>query len=281
MSTHEDLNEYKPMAYIFLNKAIFHEKISTLQYCISRSSFFGPAPSAAVSADVLEEVEGTSLQIAVAISKRRGVHNEWAIAHLAWHCDLLEGAPMALEYLAWSLDRLMNQLRYSRTWLGSRLFEDQHGHLCAIGRAIDKAMSERGYAVTILLRWLLTPAARVGGALSPFTMGRENATFELGFTVRASSFDHYSHPFITGVVVCSHSTHHNRRGGTRGDTPCCHDSRLLGPTNLAPSPVHPTATDAFQSILSWNIGVRRVGSGRSATTANPDRHIFRPKGPPS
>ena len=26
MSTHEDLNEYKPMAYIFLNKAIFHEK---------------------------------------------------------------------------------------------------------------------------------------------------------------------------------------------------------------------------------------------------------------
>ena len=124
MSTHEDLNEYKPMAYIFLNKAIFHEKISTLQYCISRSSFFGPAPSAAVSADVLEEVEGTSLQIAVAISKRRGVHIEWVIAHLAWHCDLLEGAPMALECLAWSLDRLMNQLRYSRTWLGSRLFED-------------------------------------------------------------------------------------------------------------------------------------------------------------
>jgi hypothetical protein len=71
-------------------------------------------------------------------------------------------------------------------------------------------------------------------------------------------------------------------GGTRGDTPCCHhDSRLLGPTNLAPSPVHPTATDASQSILSWNIGVRRVGSGRSSTTANPDRHILRPKGPPS
>ena len=112
---------------------------------LSRSSFFGPAPSAAVSADVLEEVEGTSLQIAVAISKRRGVHNEWALAHLAWHCDLLEGAPMALECLAWSLDRLMNQLRYSRTWLGSRLFKDRHGHLRAIGRAINKAMSERGY----------------------------------------------------------------------------------------------------------------------------------------
>ena len=134
---------------------------------LSRSSFFGPAPSAAVSADVLEEVEGTSLQIAVAISKRRGVHNEWALAHLAWHCDLLEGAPMALECLAWSLDRLMNQLRYSRTWLGSRLFKDRHGHLRAIGRAIDKAMSERGYAVTILLRWLLTPAAQGLVAPSP------------------------------------------------------------------------------------------------------------------
>ena len=126
-----------------------------------------------------------------------------------------------------------------------------------------------------------TGSARVGGALSPSTMGGDNATFELGFTVRASSFDHDSHPFITGVVVCSHSTHHNRRGGTRGDTLCCHDSRLLGPTNLAPSPVHPTATDASQSILSWNIGVRRVGSGRSSTTANPDRHILRPEGPPS
>jgi hypothetical protein len=134
---------------------------------LSRSSFFGPAPSAAVSADVLEEVEGTSLQIAVAISKRHGVHNEWALAHLAWHCDLLEGAPMALECLAWSLDRLMNQLRYSRTWLGSRLFKDQHGHLRAIGRAIDKAMSERGYAVTILLQWLLTPAAQGLVAPSP------------------------------------------------------------------------------------------------------------------
>ena len=128
-----------------------------------------------------------------------------------------------------------------------------------------------------------TGSARVGGALSPSTMGGENATFELGFTVRASSFDHDSHPIITGVVVCSHSTHHNRRGGTRGDndTPCCHDSCLLGPTNLAPSPVHPAATDASQSILSWNIGVRRVGSGRSSTTANPDRHILRPEGPPS
>ena len=74
---------------------------------------------------------------------------------------------MSLEYLAWSLDRLMNQLRYSRTWLGSRLFEDRHGHLRAIGRAIDKAMSERGYAVTILLRWLLTPAAQGLVAPSP------------------------------------------------------------------------------------------------------------------
>jgi hypothetical protein len=111
---------------------------------LSRSSFIGPDPSAAVSADVLEEVEGTSLQIAVAISKRRRVHNERAIAHLAWHCDLLEGTPMALDYLTWSLNRLMNQLRYSRTLLGTRLFEDRHGHLRAIGRAIDKAMSERG-----------------------------------------------------------------------------------------------------------------------------------------
>ena len=126
-----------------------------------------------------------------------------------------------------------------------------------------------------------TGSAWVGGALSPSTMGGDNATFELGFTVRASSFDHDSHPFITGVIVCSHSTHHNRRGGTRGDTPCRHDSCLLGPTNLAPLPVHPTATDASQSILSWNIGVRRVGSGRSSTTANPDRHILRPEGPPS
>ena len=108
---------------------------------LSRSSFIGPDPSAAVSANVLEEVEGTSLQIAIAISKRRGVHNDWAIAHLAWHCDLLEGTPMALEYFAWSLDRLMNQLRYSRTWLGSCLVKDRHGHLRAIGRAIDKAMS--------------------------------------------------------------------------------------------------------------------------------------------
>jgi len=74
---------------------------------------------------------------------------------------------MALEYLAWSLDRLMNQLRYSRTWLGSRLFKDRHGHLRAIGRAIDKAMSERGNAVTILLRWLLTPAAQGLVAPSP------------------------------------------------------------------------------------------------------------------
>jgi hypothetical protein len=74
---------------------------------------------------------------------------------------------MALGCLTWSLDRLMNQLRYSRTWLGSRLFEDRHGHLRAIGRAIDKAMSKRGYAVTILLWWLLTPAAQGLVAPSP------------------------------------------------------------------------------------------------------------------
>jgi hypothetical protein len=126
-----------------------------------------------------------------------------------------------------------------------------------------------------------TGSAWVGGALSPSTMGGANATFKLGLTFSAGSSYDDSHPFITGVVVCSHSTHHNRRGGTRGNTPCRHDSRLLGPTNLAPSTVHPTATDASQSILSWNIGVRRVGSGCLSTTANPDRHILRPEGPPS
>jgi hypothetical protein len=136
---------------------------------LSRSSFFGPGLSAAVPTDVLEKVEGTSLQIAVAISKGRRVPDEWAIAHLAWHCDLLEGAPMALECLAWLLDRLMNQLRYSRSWLGPRLFDPHYRpeHLRAIGRAIDKAMDERGYAVTILVRWLIEPTAQGLVAPSP------------------------------------------------------------------------------------------------------------------
>ena len=134
---------------------------------LSRSSFFGPGLSAAVPNDVLEKVECTSLQIAVAFSMGRRVPDEWVIAHLAWHCDLLEGARMALEYLAWSLDRLMNQLRYSRSWLGPRLFDPHYcpGHLRAISRTIDKAMDERGYAVTILLWWLIKPTAQ--GLVAP------------------------------------------------------------------------------------------------------------------
>jgi hypothetical protein len=54
---------------------------------------------------------------------------------------------------------------------------------------------------------------RVDGALSCFTKGG-NAIIKLGHIFCVGLFDANSHPSIKGVVVCSHSTHHNRRGAT-------------------------------------------------------------------
>ena len=135
---------------------------------LSRSSFYRPTPSAAVSADVLGEVEETSLSIAVAVAKGRWVPDDWALAHLAWHLDLLvANGPTTLEALTYRLNRLMGNPFYSWGLLGPGLFDDDlcPDHLRAVGRAINKAKSRQGYTATLLLRWLLIPAAK--GLLAP------------------------------------------------------------------------------------------------------------------
>jgi hypothetical protein len=134
---------------------------------LRRSHNFGPAQSAAVTAGKLKVMECTSLKIAVAISEGRHVTNGWAVAHLARHLDLLElGWQSVLDALAEYFGQVMNRPGYSTSCLGRSTHADYFGSVRAIGAAIDKATGQRGHTVTLLLRWLLPPAAQ--GLLAPY-----------------------------------------------------------------------------------------------------------------
>jgi hypothetical protein len=57
--------------------------------------FYGPACGAApIDTTMLANLESTSREIAVVISKRRPIPNKWVIAHLAIHLDHIAKGPM-------------------------------------------------------------------------------------------------------------------------------------------------------------------------------------------
>jgi hypothetical protein len=133
---------------------------------LRRSHNFGPAQSAAVAAGKLKVMESISLKIAVAISEGHYVTDGWAVAHLARHLDLLElGRQSVLDALAKYFGQVMNRPGYLTSCLGCSAHAD-FGSVRAIGAAIDKAMGQRGHTVTLLLWWLLPPAAQ--GLLAPY-----------------------------------------------------------------------------------------------------------------
>jgi hypothetical protein len=136
---------------------------------LSREIFKRLAQPAAVSAAELEAVEGTSLQIANAISKGRRVTNGWAVVHLVRHMDILWGGQFfALDALTDGLVQETARRGCQNPWPGPSSYAEYPTYSAcvrALGQAIDKAMDQRGFTVTIVLGWLLIPAAQ--GLLAP------------------------------------------------------------------------------------------------------------------
>jgi hypothetical protein len=139
------------------------------EYTLSREIFEQPAQSAAVPAAKLEAVEGTSLQIATAIWEVRWVTNGWAIAHLVWHWKLVTGLTADDAFACFDHDLP----GFIQSWLDRSEYSDYARSVRALGRAIDKAMDQRGFTVMTLLRRLITHTAQRLMGPPPIPPGEE------------------------------------------------------------------------------------------------------------
>jgi hypothetical protein len=122
--------------------------------------FYGPVCGAApVNTTVLANLESTSREIAVAISKRQPVPNTWAIAHLAIHLDHIAKVPCALEDIALLLDKAIRRPGYSKYQMATHL-SNLSRYQCAgeLGWFLDK-LQGHWYMVSWLLEEIMEPAA--------------------------------------------------------------------------------------------------------------------------
>jgi hypothetical protein len=122
------------------------------EYTLSREIFEQPAQSAAVPAAELEAVEGISLQIATAIWEGRWVTNGWTIAHLVRHWKLVTGLTADDAFTCFDHDLP----GFVQSWLDRSEYSDYVMSVRALGRAINKAMDQRGFTVMMLLQQLIT-----------------------------------------------------------------------------------------------------------------------------